>query len=192
MGNKGYTTVIRASKNGRHYIVLKVPFWQNAHYLRLIEIQEQVPMAAKLLHVAESVFLLEECAGTLLWEIEDNSAFIGQLPRALDQLVASLGRVKLVHADIRPWNIFYEPTTKRFKIIDWGFSFFIGQNIHEPPFWHLRDHLRDRGHDINAPHKIDGVDAQSTLRVSKGELRYEDAWKHPTGEMEWFPSWAKR
>jgi aminoglycoside phosphotransferase (APT) family kinase protein len=149
-------------------------------------------MAARLSHLAGSVFLVEECAGVLLWENEDNSQFLAQLPAALNQLVDSLGRIGLVHGDIRPWNIFYDNSTKGFAIIDWGFSFFLDEDLTRPPFWHLRDHLRARGHDINTPQAIDRIDASKTLEVVSGRLRYEDAWKHQSQEMQWRPPWAAR
>jgi serine/threonine protein kinase len=126
----------------------------------------------------------------LLWESDDNSAFLPQLPKALSQLLNSLGKVGLVHGDIRPWNIFYDTTNKEFKIIDWGFSFFIGENLTQSPFWHLRDHLKSRGHNISAPATIDTTDAEKTLQVVGGSLRYEDAWFHNAEEMTWRPPWA--
>jgi RIO-like serine/threonine protein kinase len=126
--------------------------------------QEQLRMVPKLVYVAENIFLIEECGGTLLWEADDNAEFCDQLPSALARFVSSLARVGLVHGDIRPWNIFYDRNNKKFKIIDWAFSFFLGEDLSAVPLWHLRDHLQARGHDLAKPHQIDHT---TPLRLSK-------------------------
>src|SRR5215216_5568651 len=114
-GSRDYSTVIRVSKNEVRYLLFKVPFWRVGHFRRIIQNQAQLRMVPKLVHVAESIFLIEECGGTLLWETEDNAQFLNRLPSALAQFVSSLRRIGLVHGDIRPWNIFYD--NKEFKII---------------------------------------------------------------------------
>jgi hypothetical protein len=60
---------------------------------------------------------------------------------------------------------------KEFKIIDWGFSFFRGKTLSKRPLWHLRDHLRARGHDLAKPHQADHTDALKTEQIVKGTLR---------------------
>ncbi len=149
-------------------------------------------MAARLSHVEGSIFLVEECGGTLLWEIEDKSQFVNDLPAALDSSVDSLSRLKLVHGDIRPWNIFYDREHKIFRIIDWGFSFFLDEDLCASPFWHLREHLKARGHKLSDAWQIDEVDARKTKQVVAGEWSYEKAWGHQADEMKWRPPWAKR
>jgi hypothetical protein len=51
--------------------------------------QAQLTMVPKRVDVAESIFLIEECGGTLLWEADDNAQFCDQLRSAL----AQFGRV---------------------------------------------------------------------------------------------------
>jgi hypothetical protein len=191
-GSRCYSTIIRASKDGNHYLVCKVPFWRVGHYRRIMQNQAQLRMVPKLVHVAESIFLIEQCRGSILWEADENAQFSDQLPSALAQFVSSLGQVGLVHGDIRPWNIFYDRNNKEFKIVDWGFSFFLEEDLSKEPLWHLRDHLRARGHNLAKPHQVDHTDALKTEQIVKGTLRYEDAWRHQADEMEWRPSWATR
>jgi Phosphotransferase enzyme family len=191
-GNRAYSTVIRASKDRIHYLLFQVPFWRVGHYRRIVQNQHQLKMVPKLVHFAESIFLIEKCEGTLVWETDDNAQFCDQLPSALAQFVSSLGRVGLVHGDIRPWNIFYDRNNKEFKIIDWGFSFFLGEDLSKEPLWHLRDHLQARGHDLAKPHQVDHTDALKTEQIVKGTLRLEDAWLHQADDIEWRPSWAAR
>jgi hypothetical protein len=82
-GNRGYSTVIRASKDGIHYLLFEVPFWRVGHYRKIMQNQARLRMVPKLVHVAESIFLIEKCGGTLLWEVDDNVQFCDQLPSAL-------------------------------------------------------------------------------------------------------------
>jgi Ser/Thr protein kinase RdoA (MazF antagonist) len=72
---------------------------------------------------AEASFWLTEAPsfGNLMTMLR----FCDQLPSALAQFLISLGRVGLVHGDIRPWNILCDLNNKEFRIIDWGFSFFL-------------------------------------------------------------------
>ena len=122
-----------------------------------------------------------------MWEIEDKDDLpsVKSLDDALQGIVRELRNSNLVHSDIRPWNLFYSET-KEFKLIDWGFSFFIGNQ----PFGNTTNHLRDRGHS-ERPHKdIDSVDAQRTLQVFKSEISPEDAWNHKYPSWSWRPNWS--
>jgi len=171
-------------------MLLKVPFWQAGHYQRLSQVQTNIPFVPKLTHLGETIFLMERCQGSLLWEIEDRNAFAPALPSVLEKFVAGARAHGLVHADLRPWNIFYDAASGEFKIIDWGFSFFADQDLNLEPFWHIRSHLHARGHPLATPMQIDSTDAAKTLSVVNGTTSYEEAWHHAPTEMAWRPPWA--
>jgi serine/threonine protein kinase len=179
-------------KDGQEFLVLKVPHWAVEHHRRIIQVQNRLPFVPKLSYFQGPIFLMENCRGHLLWEMEDARQFSSLLPSALRSLVAALDRVGLVHADIRPWNIFFDPASREFRVIDWGFSFFSDCDLGAEPFWHLRSHLRARGHSLASPMQVDRLDAEKVLQVVSGGLCYEEAWRHEPGEIAWQPPWAGR
>jgi hypothetical protein len=168
---------------------LMLPPERVAHFRKTAAVQDQLPMAAKILEIVENrVAIVERVGGTLLWELEDNLPPVSEINHALGLFVSCLMRVNLIHADIRPWNVFYDSTRKEFRVIDWGFSFFNGDQV-DPK---TRGHLQGRGY-RDTPHQaVDGMDATKTVQVLRGEVSYESAWHHGPNEMEWRPKWAKR
>jgi serine/threonine protein kinase len=146
-------------------------------------------MAVQILDVVEKrIFVVERAPGVLVWEMEDSLPFVSAIETHLDVFVSSLHQMGLVHGDIRPWNIFYDHEQQVFKVIDWGFSFFIGDNLDQK----TSGHLSGRGHANTPLLQIDSIDAQRTLQVLRGAISYEDAWNHKPHETEWRPKWAKR
>ena len=159
------------------------PDGRRSHLLKIREVQQQLPLAAQITDVVDRVFIVERAPGVLLWEMDT-------VPNIADQLysfVSSLEAVGLVHADIRPWNIFYDAATKSIKVIDWGFSFFGW-----PPDPAIIPHLDTRGHLLYQQSPIDRIDAKKTLEVLRGDISFESAWNHGTNERDWWPPWAKR
>jgi hypothetical protein len=183
---------VEAKKNGvSGFVHLSNSDEESKQLLRIKQIQERIPMAAKIVEVIEDrIFVIEKARGVLLWEIEDATRLpeFLEIQNALDSFVASLKSVGLVHGDIRPWNIFYDSGIRTFKIIDWGFSFFSNDGVPG----RTRNHLRLRGHDSLPPETVDAADAWKTISVLKGEETFEAAWGHDSSEMLWRPSWAKR
>jgi hypothetical protein len=179
--------IVTAEKNGQLGFVLLPAKEDVQHLLRIKGLEDRLPMAAKIVDVIEDkIFVIERVSGILLWENEDNLPAIDEIKRALGLLVASLQQVGLVHGDIRPWNIFYDANRKQFKVIDWGFSFFLENG----PSDKTKGHLDARGH--KPPYQdVDQIDASKTIQVIEGSLSYEDAWHHPSGEMFWRPKWGK-
>jgi Phosphotransferase enzyme family len=182
--------IITAEKNGQNGFVILPPDDEARQLLRIQSIQCRLPMAAQILDVIESrIFVVARAPGVLLWEMEDGLPARDEIRLALDSLVESLKQVGLVHGDIRPWNVFYDASHKHYKIIDWGFSFFLDSppcgkdsrlghlaaGRHEPPYSH-----------------VDRDDVNRTIQIIAGELSCEDAWAHRPDELTWRPKWAKR
>lgn len=151
-------------------------------------IQDQLPHAAKILEIIDNIVITEKVHGKLLWEIEDKVDLPSEesLESELLSIVGELKNSNLVHGDIRPWNLFYNSETKDLKLIDWGFSFFIGKRL----FGNTQNHLNERGHSGRPHADIDSIDAQRTLRVFKREISPEKAWDHKEKSWSWRPNWA--
>jgi len=185
-GSPHLSKVITAEKDGHAAFVFLASREEAQHFLRVRGIQDEVVGAAKIVKVIEErVFIVERAPGTLLWHIEDGLPKAESLRNALDLFVGSLERVGLVHCDLRPWNVFYDPR-KGFTVIDWGFSFFTGDSRSEK----MSGHLKASGH--TQPFlQVDRVDADRIVQLVEGKLGWEDAWGHPN-EVTWGPPWAKR
>jgi hypothetical protein len=188
-GSHFLSQIVTADLGNKLGYVSMPPDHRIAHQLKIRSIQHELPIAAQILDVIENkVFVIEQAAGVLLWEIEDGLPSLAFVEEKLNSFVSSMQRVGLVHGDIRPWNIFYDKANDSVKVIDWGFSFFIGDQL-EPK---TLGHLQARGHDVSNLARVDRVDVERTLRVLDGKLSYEAAWRHGPNEIEWRPKWAKR
>jgi len=137
---------------------------------------------AKILDRVESFLLWEEAPGKLLWELEDGRPSLGSIEDALREFVSAIGTVKLVHGDLRPWNVFFESKTKQFTVIDWGYSCFIGEQKSED----ARLHISGRNPGV-ADAEVDGVDLGKTIASLRVPNRTEEIWKLPPNIFSWRP-----
>jgi hypothetical protein len=185
-GSTHLSKVVTAKKDGQVGFVFVASHEDAQHFLRLRSIQDAFLGAAKIVDVIENrVFIVERAPGTLLWHIEDGLPEPESFRSALDAFVGSLEQVGLVHGDLRPWNVFYDPR-KGFTVIDWGFSFFTGDSR----VMKMSGHFEASRHKQPFLH-VDKLDADRIVQLVEGRIGWEDAWGHPN-EITWGPPWAKR
>lgn len=156
------------------------------HYERIRIIQDRLHHAARITEIVGRAIISIAATGTLLWEMDLRPPADLLRPR-LEEFVTSLRQERLVHADLRPWNVFFDNTTGSVTIIDWGFSFFMTEG--HP---HADGHLGDRGHRDTPVDRIDEADLGLTLKVISGELSPEEAWHHAPDSWDWRPPWVRR
>ncbi len=154
-------------------------------------VQSQIPEAAQIFKIIPGsgefdIALIEYIDDSLLWELEEGSRPpLDIVVDSLDKLVTNLASADLVHADIRPWNLFYESKTSSLRCIDWGFSFFVGGRKYD----NTEEHLRQRGHLNRDEREIDREDADRTIRVLRSPDSLEREWVHGSGkQVTWRPS----
>jgi hypothetical protein len=154
----------------------------------IFRVQRKVPKAAQILDVlefnsAEALAIISKAPGELLWEIDGVvRPSLEEIGKQLFEIVEQLKVAKLVHADLRPWNLYYDIKVG-LTVIDWGFSFLIG----EKKYSNTIEHLRARGHSKTREDEIDRIDASRTLRCLKNPDSLEEVWNHPTGTFTWRP-----
>ena len=154
----------------------------------IVAVQDKIPLASKILALVQApgdkaIALIEYHDGTFLWELESDRPALSDVEQALCRLTSDLGQAGLVPADLRPWNILYQPTLKDFRCIDWGFAFLIGGCR----YGKTDDHLKERGHASSSEKEIDTIDAEKTLRVLRQPDQLEAEWNHPSGHFTWRP-----
>lgn len=154
----------------------------------IMQVQSAIPFAAQILEVVPvndhmAVALIEHIDGTLLWELESNRPSLLTVQQHLQDFVAELNQVNLVHADIRPWNIFYQATTGSFRSIDWGYAFFIGGSKYSG----TPEHLATRGHADSNEAEIDSKDVERTIHVLGNPSQVDAVWHNPPGSHVWHP-----
>lgn len=151
-------------------------------------VQGAIPRAAQVLKLLDlsddrSLALVAEAAGGLLWEMEpQDRPSLSTVAQGLNEVLEQLYSVRLVHADLRPWNLYYDGV-EGLRVIDWGFSFFIGGR----KYINTGDHLRARGHAGRQETLIDKEDVKRTLDVLQHPDHLEAAWNHKASEFGWRP-----
>jgi tRNA A-37 threonylcarbamoyl transferase component Bud32 len=131
----------------------------------------------------ERCFLWEEARGTLLWELEQGRPDLASIRTSIGEFVRALSGVRLVHGDLRPWNIFYEPETGKYSVIDWGFSCFMG----EPKSIGATAHITERNPGIS-DEDLDALDLQKTIQALERPDKTEALWNHPPNMFRWRPT----
>jgi hypothetical protein len=185
-GHTGLRPIITAERDGRVGIVTLVDKARLPHYQRIQAIQDRLQHVAKITDIVDRAIITAAAAGTLLWEMESRPPVELLRPR-LEEFVTSLSRERLVHADLRPWNVFLDHQTASITVIDWGFSFFIGEPDNRP-----EGHLHARGHQNTQLDRVDETDSARTLKVISGELSPEEAWFHTPDSWDWRAPWVQR
>jgi hypothetical protein len=138
----------------------------------IMRVQNQIHEAAQILRVLPAsgenhVALVERTEGTLIWEMEDGRPALSSVAQALNGLVQNLRSTRLVHADLRPWNIIYSQDAETLRCIDWGFSFFVGGLR----YGSTDDHLRERRHQFRDEEEIDKEDVSRMIEVLRSPDR---------------------
>ena len=152
-GNGDIVKVCFASKSGEEFVAVSDS--QNVTKLQAIQsrIPHMVPIAARY----EDIFLFRKASGRLLWETDliDNMNLVENQLHEFANATSGLG---MAHADIRPWNIYYDPGVG-VQVIDWGFAIFpdvVGLSAG------ILNHLsacKHTGHKTSEIDKYDVVDA---------------------------------
>ena len=168
---------MRATKSGQPYFIVQKNLEKKASLEKLEWVLRNIPNAAKIDRIvsikSKLLVFLEEVVGFRnLWEIEDNSELPMRedLKSALNQLIQSLLKVRWVHGDLRPWNIFFNPMTRGFSFIDW---------------WSSRALTPDE-------EENDRRDSEKVLTLFDGKDNLENIWKQQYFTMTWNPPWVKR
>jgi len=154
------------------------------HIRRIAQVQDGIRHIAKIREIIGHIIVYDEAPGELVWESEQRPP-VTAFDRMGQEFLSDLRRTNLVHADIRPWNVFFEPKTQSFTFIDWGFSFFIGDQID-----HLRCHIQSRGHALSDGFSISQKDLEFNVQILQGTTTPETAWRHSSAEFEWRPPWC--
>jgi tRNA A-37 threonylcarbamoyl transferase component Bud32 len=137
---------------------------------------------AKICDRVDPFVLWEEAPGKLLWELEQGRPSLESIQKVLGEFVAAIGKVKLVHGDLRAWNVFFDDATKRYSVIDWGFSCFVG----EPKSGDAKAHITGRNPGVE-DEKVDEVDLRKTIESLKDPDRTERIWNLPPKILTWRP-----
>ena len=173
---------IRALKSGRAYLIFEKDERERKEkklcpIADLKAVLEKLPAASKITEIipfkAKLLVVVEEGTYfTNLWEIERRGDLPSytELETALTSLVKSLEEINWVHGDIRPWNIFFEPSCRRFLFIDWWSS----------EHRNLENAKRDR------------QDVKNMLDLFRGTKTLEKAWGRAYFTTTWNPTWVKR
>lgn len=160
------------------------------HFRRLEKIQFSIPHMARMVGPIGDVVLLEAARGQLLWEMEtppDNAL----IEKQLIEFARGTKQNRLVHGDLRPWNVFFDDLSG-VQVIDWWFlSAFVDDLVGDRP--RRRDLISaeacgDPGHyvrfhpDLVAKAKfteIDVSDAKIIGSLLRGEFDLSDSrsWK---------------
>lgn len=156
---------------------------------RIFAVQSKIPEAARIerlleLSAAKSAAMIELIPGTVLWELEHDRPSLASVRCDLDEFVANLRSVQLVHGDIRPWNVLVEQQSGRLRFIDWGFSFFFEDRVPARAI----SHFKARGNGELPIDAIDRTDAERTLAVLLDPGRAEALWRHTRSAFTWRPA----
>ena len=96
----GTIKICLAKKDGKTFFGLSDPAW----YTKIMEAQDSIPHMAKFAEPADRHILLES-AGTLIWNL-DEVAFHTEIENQLTEFANAANTQRLIHGDIRPWNVF--------------------------------------------------------------------------------------
>jgi Phosphotransferase enzyme family len=119
-----------------------------------------------------------------------------------DQLIAfALGTKKngLIHGDLRPWNIFFDPA-RGVQVIDWWkLSAFVDDLVGDAP--QRGDLIADGKHYVRFHPElvaegrftdIDLEDARVIGKILRGEIRtVKEAWPAQDAR-DWYPAWCMK
>jgi len=183
-GHSGLSPIISVERGGFKGFAKIEKDERIKHHQRIKQVQDQLLYAPKIVEIIDRVVIVEWVAGTLVWDMASRPD-ADQICGSLQCFADSLAKVELTHADIRPWNIILEETTGEIRVIDWGFSVFWNDTKHG------QQHREDRGHRGRRIAEVDMEDVRRTIKVIRGELSPEEAWKHESSSWNWRPAWIR-
>jgi hypothetical protein len=192
-----------AMKDGVRYFAFKVcpkvcPHDHPDHYHRIQRIQASIPRMARMVGPIEDVVLLEEARGQLLWELE-TAPDPAVVESQLIEFALGTQNNRLIHGDVRPWNVFFD-NNHGIQVIDWWcLSSFVDDLLPRGGLPPRRADLLGQGHyvkfhpDLVAQGKfteIDLTDAKLIGRLLRGEIELSDsdAWRgdyRSLGQFHW-------
>jgi len=167
-----------ASKDDREFFVHNQ---QAEFYRKLHGVQGSIPRIAKIERQIEGVTLIERAKGDLLWHF-DSPPVAAVVEDQLLEFAAATTLNGLIHADIRPWNIFLD-SKQNLTVIDWSQAHFYGDNIDLQPTHH--ESAADKSLKIN---QIDTDAAHRVGRLIRREITIQEMGH---GRMNWSPSWCR-
>ncbi|MBL4883889.1 MAG: hypothetical protein JKY95_05040 [Planctomycetaceae bacterium] len=156
-------------------------------HLRNIQAKQgQIRHTPKIQEIIGDYVIMEKATGELIWEIGKD---FPHLKTSLMEFVDDLKSIGLVHADLRPWNIFYDEHLIKYHIIDWSHSFF---REGPKPSGFNPDHLLYCNHANDAEQDIDALDVKSNLELINGTTGLKKAWHYGSGTFRWQPDWCSK
>ena len=148
----------RASKDGQNFYVFHDPGW----YTKIMEIQDSIPHMAKFSMPAQGHILLSAAPGVLMSDLDEIQGIDG-IERQLLEFADAGQKHRLVHGDIRQWNVLLDSSTGGITVIDWNLSRF-GES------------------------KVDFEDIAKLVKLLKGEIGFHEAWNWKAHDL---PKWCK-
>ena len=144
-GYAGDKEMSRATKDGKDYFIRKDP----GSYTKIMHLQDSVPHMAKFALPQRGYILTEIAPGTLLSDL-DVIPDAASIERQLIEFANATKKHRLVHGDIRQWNVLLN-TDGSIKVIDWNSSRFGDSNV-------------------------DIEDVAKLGRLMRGEIGFFEAW----------------
>lgn len=175
-----------ATADGVEYFALEVPDYK-PNYARLVTVQNQIRHMAQICLPSPEWLLSRRARGANLWDLDTISASSREMiATKLIEFAHDTKRAGVIHADLRPWNVFVD-NSGGIEVIDWNLMCFADEIATRPDLMtgHYKNFnpglLPDRILDI------DMADAQRMARLLKGDIRFEEAWNQsPPG----YPAWC--
>jgi len=147
----------QASKGGEEFYVLADPGW----YSKIMAVQDSIPHIAKFSMPLNGHILLSAAPGTLMSNLDEIQG-IDSIEKQLLEFADAAKKHRLVHGDIRQWNILLDELGS-IKVIDWNMSRFGDSDV-------------------------DLQDISKLIRLLKGEIGFTEAWNWKTSDL---PKWCK-
>lgn len=132
----------------------------------------------------QDIAVFEWIEGTLLWETSENRPDLTTLQTTLEQTLKQINLQGLIHGDIRPWNIIWNPENQQIYLIDWELSQIIEPTQNTQP----NAHSLLRGHGQTELTEIDQRDLAKTIQVLQNPPYLYQAWWHTSNEFNWLPN----
>ena len=190
-----------AIKDGlKHYGFKIGPLDSSDHHRRIQQIQDTIPHMTKIVVPSDGVVLSIEAQGQNLWDIEP-APEAGIIEDQLLEFARATEAHHLVHGDLRPWNVFFDPK-HGVQVIDWrDLSAFVDDLLpcgdHPPRRGDLlseaNGHYKKVHPDLVAQGNFTEIDRMDALLIGKllrSEIRLRETWP-PDSLPSQGPSWCR-
>jgi hypothetical protein len=185
--------VVWAQRGASEFIALPALPCQS-RYERIRRVQDSIPHIARIVEILSGadlqsgVVVFEKAAGKMLWKC-DSVPDIDRIEAQIVEFAAATEANKMIHGDIRPWNIFYD-AEKGIKVIDWDSCRFIDELcLGDELLRNLANHGHD-GHPLSDLARIDADDAARLVKLLRGQTGLDATWR--CGKKDGCPPWCKR